>query len=270
MTYCLTLPHLQSSHEYTPDQLRHETPHLSSYLYCAGNPVMLTDPSGMSTRVVDNGNGTYRVVGGALDGDLRIFLCESVTSETGIPIGMTPVETSFYNSDNNPGEEWMVGAIIDPSDNSGIEFITSIIDDTPGNWEYARNAYKGKLYGFKRTNGTPTKDDDFSTTEGLYRGMPVPIGSLPMLTVYCSARDIGNMMAGYVTGYNGLPWCVVRFFSTNFSHIKKARVRLRASHHKMPSALVMTWDKKNQGRIERAGIRYVPLQFFHKTIIVNI
>ncbi|MDE6693752.1 MAG: toxin C-terminal domain-containing protein, partial [Muribaculaceae bacterium] len=32
----------------TPDPLRHQTPHLSPYLYCAANPVMYVDPTGMS------------------------------------------------------------------------------------------------------------------------------------------------------------------------------------------------------------------------------
>ncbi len=192
----------------TPDPLCHQTPHLSTYLYCAANPVMCIDPTGRSTKVVDNGNGTYKVVGGALDGDLKIYLCEDEHSETGIPIGMTPVETSFYDSDSESGKKWRVGAIIDPNDNSGIDFINSIFNKTPSIFYYARHAYGGQLYDFKVTNGTESKKDD---NRDSYRGMPVPFYRAPMLPVYTSARDIGNIVAGYVTGYNGLAWRIARF-----------------------------------------------------------
>lgn len=38
----------------TPDPLRHETPRLSSYLYCAANPVMYVDPSGLYGKRIIN------------------------------------------------------------------------------------------------------------------------------------------------------------------------------------------------------------------------
>ncbi len=45
----------------TPDPLRHKTPHLSSYLYCAANPVMLTDPTGKKiTQKIDGITYYYR------------------------------------------------------------------------------------------------------------------------------------------------------------------------------------------------------------------
>ena len=37
---------------------------ISPYAYCAGNPVNLVDPTGMSTWVTQNADGTYSVVGG--------------------------------------------------------------------------------------------------------------------------------------------------------------------------------------------------------------
>ncbi len=43
----------------TPDPLRHETPHLSSYLYCAANPVMLIDPTGKKITQKINGITYY-------------------------------------------------------------------------------------------------------------------------------------------------------------------------------------------------------------------
>lgn len=40
--------------------------------------------------------------------------------------------------------------------------------------------------------------------------MPIQECKVPLLLVYSSARDIGNIMAGYVMGNNGLLWRDVR------------------------------------------------------------
>lgn len=104
----------------------------------------------------------------------------------------------------------MEGAIIDPNDDSGDNFINSIIANPPDIVSYGRKAYGGKLYDFKRTNGTSSTGDDVNTENGLYRGMPVQFRVNTELQTFCSARDIGNIVAGYVMGYNGLPWKYTR------------------------------------------------------------
>ncbi len=47
-----------------PDPLAHDYPGLGPWSYCAANPVNLVDPDGRHTKVIDNGNGTYKVIGG--------------------------------------------------------------------------------------------------------------------------------------------------------------------------------------------------------------
>ena len=78
-------------------------------------------------------------------------------------------------------------------------------ENTPGLIHYAFNADNGQKYDFKATNGIEgNKGLDY------YRGMPMhdrPDGT----AVYASARDVGNMVAGYVAGYNGLSWQLTRF-----------------------------------------------------------
>ncbi len=243
----------------TPDPLRHDTPHLSAYLYCAANPVMYIDPSGMSTKVVDNGNGTYRVIGGALDGDLRIFLYESEDSETGIPIGVTPVETSFYNSDKG---EWMTDAIIDPNDNSGNDFITYIIDNALDLKEYVPNAYGGQIYDFKRSNGTSTKDDDYNSDEGLYRGMAISISVDPNYKTYCSARDIGNMMAGYVAGYNLIPWTLTRIVFDGLETVQNRGLAREGISSRNAQRFGYKWGKDQYKEKTKQKIKNLIKKFF--------
>lgn len=60
-------------------------------------------------------------------------------------------------------------------------------------------------YDFKATNGNEHNDP----TLDHYRGMP--IGTAKDGTpLYSSARDIGNMAAGYIAAANGLPWNIAR------------------------------------------------------------
>lgn len=183
-------------------------PPYSPYTYCMGDPINKVDPSGKSTCVVMQSDSTFVVKDGALDGDLNIYLCTYDSKGNlikGEAIGQTPVETSFYNSDTG---EWMKEAIIDPNDKSGERFIlNSTGDNTPGLAPYALNARGGQYYDFKKSNGTKTTSDDGGD---MYRGMPVPINNGSDLPTYSSARDIGNMVAGYVAGYNGLPWFLTR------------------------------------------------------------
>jgi hypothetical protein len=74
-------------------------------------------------------------------------------------------------------------------------------------FDYMNKARDRHEYGFKRTNGT--QEVMYNSTETINRGMPIG-ESVSGLTVFASARDIGNMAAGLVAGNNGLPWSLIR------------------------------------------------------------
>lgn len=120
----------------------------------------------------------------------------------GNSIGITTSMTSFYNSDAQGGGQWSIGSIIDINDRSGDKFLEEIISNNPPMIDdYMMNARNNKPYDFKVTNGTnsPIKGID------IYQGMPVGENGKGQ-TIYTSARDIGNIAAGYVAGVNGMSW----------------------------------------------------------------
>lgn len=63
-----------------------------------------------------------------------------------------------------------------------------------------------KKYDFKTTNGNDKKMDN----PIIYRGMPIG-KTANNITIYASARDIGNYAAGYMAGVNGIPYTYARF-----------------------------------------------------------
>ena len=177
--------------------------HLSPYAYCANNPVNAIDPDGESTWVINIGNGQYRIIGGNLDdNDFNIYVYSQDKNgnytNRGNAIGQTPLMTSFYNSDAG---EWAKGNIININDMSGINFFESTKDTKISLSDYIYNARNFHRYDFKSTNGT---DKVLFSSNEYYRGMPfeMPNGK----RYYSSARDIGNMMAGYKAGAAGIGW----------------------------------------------------------------
>jgi RHS repeat-associated protein len=196
------------------DPLAQMYPSTGSYVYCLGNPIKYIDPDGRSTNVTKNGDGTYTVVGGNLnDKDKGIYVGAqddkgNFTRTSDNPIGKRTSMTTFYNDDkkeDGSDKGWM--GQINPGDNSGKKFLANIMYDTPSLTDYIPNARNGDKYDFKSTNGTDKKI--YSTDQEYYRGMPMGT-SEDGLTVYSSARDIGNMGAGYVSGANGLTWGLAR------------------------------------------------------------
>ncbi len=181
-------------------------PWMSPYAYCNGNPVCAIDPDGRSTWVINQGDGKYKVVGGNLtDKDKNIYVGtfnKKGEFVCGNSIGISTSLTSFYNSDAKGGGHWSTGSIINTNDKSGDRFLEKIISENPPMIDdYMMNARNNKPYDFKVTNGTN------SPIEGIdiYRGMPVGMNGKGQ-TIYTSARDIGNIAAGYVAGVNGMSW----------------------------------------------------------------
>ncbi len=193
------------------DPLADKYPGISPYAYCMWNPVKLVDPDGKETYVAQNEDGTYRVIGGRLNNDRNIYLYkQDKNGEYTIrckSIGKTTSTTSFYNSDANNGKgAWAIGSIIDPNDYSGIDFLNHIVMDNPPLFDnYMVHARKGGKYDFKVTNGgeKPIPGID------IYRGMPIG-GNAAGETFYSSARDIGNIAAGYIAAANGMSWSFSR------------------------------------------------------------
>ena len=201
----------------TTDPLAKQTPWDSPYAYCAANPIANIDPTGLSTFVVDSGGGKYQIVGGVEDSDRSIYYgrVEGRKFYKEGKLGITPTVTSFYDSDTG---KWATDCFIDVNDNSGIDFLKKFIVETPPDpVTYAQNAGNGQIYDFKATNG------NIPTTRELkhYRGMPIQ-NREDNQKMYASARDIGNIGAGYVVGFYKILWCFTRIVFDAYN-LKKNR-----------------------------------------------
>ena len=188
----------------TRDGLSEKGYNQSLYNYCTNNPINHFDPNGLSTEVVADSLGRYIVTGGTINDDTGVYLI-TINSDGTMNktlVGQTLTATSFYNSDT---DTWAIGSIIDPNDQSGMQFLERVkfIGLTP----YMILARPGGLFDFKITNAEPQSNrGDYTGKE--YRGMP--ISSNGSITVYASARDIGNYAAGYVAGLNSVSWGLSR------------------------------------------------------------
>ena len=186
------------------DPLAEKYYEISPYAYCANNPVINIDLDGKETYVALNSDGTYRVIGGTLNTDRNIYLysrpAKGGPMVRGKSIGLSTSTTSFYDSDK---QAWAIGSTINPKDRSGESFLSYIIKKRPPLFnDYMINARNSGLYDFKISNGTTTKADDGNN---IYRGMPIGFTASGK-TLYTSARDVGNIAAGYIAAINGMTW----------------------------------------------------------------
>ena len=182
------------------DPLAEKYPGVSPYAYCAGDPMNLVDPNGKSTWVTAKSNGTYVVCGGDInDGDLSVYVVHKDNGDyiKDYSIGVTLTITSFYDSTI---KEWKEGSVINLNDSSGLLFLSSIINNTPSLGEYLENAQNVRKYDFKASNGQDIVKEELN----YYRGMPIGNG------VIASARDIGNIGAGYMAGVYGISYFFAR------------------------------------------------------------
>ena len=186
------------------DPLAEKASSYSPYSYCVNNPIIAFDPNGMETHVVSNSNGTYTVIGGILNKDRNIYVYAQDKNGNyikGKSIGITTSTTSFYNSEEGKWER----VIIDPSDNSGREFLHKIVSSDITLDDYIDKARNDYPYDFKVTNGGKSVVSKRSSY--VYRGMVIGGKNKPL---FSSARDIGNMAAGIVAAKNGIPWSAAR------------------------------------------------------------
>jgi RHS repeat-associated protein len=194
---------------YGTDPMHEKYPVVSTYAYCVQNPLRFIDPDGRSTRVAQNEDGTYRVIGGDLnDKDYNIYVYtqdkEGNYTVQGQSIGVTTSITSFYNdskNENGTAYGWM--GTINTQDNSGETFLSNnIFGNTMTLDKYMANASLGEKYDFKSIGAGDRQGAEFETY--VYRGTKV--GTKDGIPVYTSARDVGNIAAGYVAGSNGIDW----------------------------------------------------------------
>lgn len=210
--YLQAVPHFTSI-----DPLCEKRPDLSPYLYCGYDPINAIDPDGRSTWVTDIGNGLYEVIGGDLnDDDLNIYLYskdkDGNYTVRGNSIGQTTSMTSFYDSGEEIGMtgEWMTGSVIDTNDHSGELFFSNLVEENPSLFDnYMINARENGTYDFKNHNN-----------KNPYRGMPFGT-TKDGIPIYTSARDIGNISAGYIAAVNGIPWNVCRIGFDGYQSIQK-------------------------------------------------
>jgi RHS repeat-associated protein len=168
---------------------------LHVYHYAGNNPVKYRDPDGMYIEVTANEDGTYTVTGGTQNRDRNIYIMKD-GERTGEILGQTFTKYSFFDEKGNV----VAGAVINPNDSSGQDFIDDIKSNTPTLIQYIPNAVNREEYDFKSKGGNdPTNH---------YRGMPIK--DAKGNTVYGTARDVGNYVAGYVAGRNGLNFILTR------------------------------------------------------------
>ncbi|WP_299464464.1 RHS repeat-associated core domain-containing protein [uncultured Microscilla sp.] len=172
----------------------------SSYQYGANDPIKTIDINGDSTFVTITKDGTYRVVGGNLDGDDNGIYIRNEDGTVGDLVGYSATPQSFYFEE---GDRW--AGTIDPNDFSGKAFLNDLLYDTPNIFYYMPNATGGQKYDFKRLGLQQGVD----AVEYMYRGMPI-MGTHKRERIFASARDVGNMGAGLVAALKGLPWSVAR------------------------------------------------------------
>ena len=186
---------------------------ISPYVYCLGNPISIIDPNGESTWVTRGMNGTFIVTdkGDPFDNDSNIYVTyedDNGVWQRGESIGQTVSPYSFYNFDAKNGGAWAVDSVINTEDNSGSDFLQMFYDEwQPELIDYMANARNDHKYDFKVSNGEPTSA--YGSKLDPYRGMPIGKGT-DGKNIYASARDIGNIAAGYVAGANGIGWISAR------------------------------------------------------------
>ena len=214
---------------------------MSPYAYCNANPINFIDPTGRYTKVVEQSDGTYKVIGGKLDDDLNVYLYrkneDGELVNTGISIGETTSATSFYYSEE---KRWATESVIDLNDQSGKNFLNKIMKSPPFLAEYVDKARNNHPLDFKVTNGT----GELLKKSEFYRGMSIG-ETKDGKNLITSARDIGNITAGYVAAYNGLSYAEARIGFDGYQSITNDKIQLEGISTRNAELYGFNWGLSN-------------------------
>ena len=216
----------------------------SPYLFCAGNPVRFVDPRGESTHVRRLEDGTYEVVGGVLDDDLNVYVGYEEDGQfiREYSIGETAFLTSFYNEDSNA---WAKNSIIDLQDPSALSFMRTIAENRPPFLDYMYKARNDQVYDFKVSNGIEGRTD-FNPYRGMLLGGAI-----------VSARDVGNIAAGYVAGLNGVPYIGMRLMFNAYQSftdtVKYNEKQIERNPINVNPVYILSIESKSSRLPQRAG-----------------
>jgi hypothetical protein len=161
-------------------------------------------------NTVKMADGTYKVVGGKQNNDTNIY------DENGKVIGkmLTP-----YTGFNEEGQA-ETGAILNLNDQSGVKFLNEHINES-NPFFYFLLAQSGFPYDFK--SQSPLNDNTVDQRNN--RSMPINgtvfVPYYSEIPVIATARDIGNLSAGYVAGENGFSWQWTRTLFDGYNSASK-------------------------------------------------
>lgn len=155
-------------------------------------------------EVKEREDGTYEVVGGVADGNCKVYIVDDLGNRIG-ELGETITSNSFFDKG-----KLVAGSIIDFYDLSGQDFYNKINDNTPAEYYYA--------FGEENANGQNFGDYDFKAigSDNIDKELLLQYYNRGMLFDYgngvyiATARDIGNFVAGFVAGKNGVGFIVAR------------------------------------------------------------
>lgn len=183
------------------DRYSDKFPNITPYAYASWNPIHFIDINGDSTFVRQISATRYEVVGGTFEGNDNGIYMKDGNRITGF-LGYSATPMSFYNSDVG---KWM--GTIDTEDKSGQDFLNRISRTCLGALSYAASALPGHKNDFKKTNGT--NRIIYSEVDDYYRGMQIS-NTTDGKKIFASARDVGNIAAGFVAAVNGVIWPLSR------------------------------------------------------------